>query len=55
MNLIIHCNKTQGIIISLLNRSAKLITDSKDFKEEKEMLRRRVVGRLWTTATQIGL
>ena len=30
----------QGIIISLLNRSAKLITDSKDFKEEKEMLRR---------------
>ena len=28
----------QGIIISLLNRSAKLITDSKDFKEEKEML-----------------
>ena len=32
--------KKQGIIISLLNRSAKLITDSKDFKEEKEMLRR---------------
>ena len=30
----------QGVIISLLNRSAKLITDSKDFKEEKEMLRR---------------
>ena len=30
----------QGIIISLLNRLAKLITDSKDFKEEKEMLRR---------------
>ena len=30
----------QSIIISLLNRSAKLITDSKDFKEEKEMLRR---------------
>ena len=30
----------QGIIISLLNRSAKLITDSKDFKEEKEMLKR---------------
>ena len=30
----------QGIIIiSLLNRTAKLITDSKDFKEEKEMLR----------------
>ena len=29
----------QGIIISLLNRAAKLITDSKDFKEEKEMLR----------------
>ena len=29
-----------GIIISLLNRSAKLITDFKDFKEEKEMLRR---------------
>ena len=28
----------QGIIISLLNRAAKLITDSKDFKE-KEMLR----------------
>ena len=28
----------QGIIISLLNRSAKLITDLKDFKE-KEMLR----------------
>ena len=30
----------QGIIISLLNRLAKLITDSKDFNEEKEMLRR---------------
>ena len=30
----------QDIIISLLNRSAKLITDSKDFKKEKEMLRR---------------
>ena len=30
----------QGIIISLLNRLAKLITDSKDFKEEKKMLRR---------------
>ena len=29
----------QGIIISLLNRAAKLIMDSKDFKEEKEMLR----------------
>ena len=29
----------QGIIISLLNRTAKLITDSKDFKEKK-MLRR---------------
>ena len=29
----------QGIIISLLTRAAKLITDSKDFKE-KEMLRR---------------
>ena len=29
-----------GIIISLLNRSAKLITDLKDFKEEKEMLLR---------------
>ena len=29
----------QGIIISLLNRSAKLITHSKDFKE-KEKLRR---------------
>ena len=26
----------QDIIISLLNRSAKLITDSKDFKEEKK-------------------
>ena len=30
----------QGVIISLLNRAAKLITDSKDFKKEKEMLRR---------------
>ena len=30
----------QGIIISLLNRAAKLIIDSKDFKEEKEMLQR---------------
>ena len=30
----------QGIIISLLNRLAKIITDSKDFNEEKEMLRR---------------
>ena len=29
----------QGVIISLLTRAAKLITDSKDFKE-KEMLRR---------------
>ena len=28
----------QGIIISLLNISAELITDLKDFKEEKEML-----------------
>ena len=31
-------HQTEGIIIKLLNRSAKLITDSKDFKE-KEMLR----------------
>ena len=29
----------QGIITSLLNRAAKLITNSKDFKEEKEVLR----------------
>ena len=29
----------KGVIISLLTRDAKLITDSKEFKEEKEMLR----------------
>ena len=29
----------QGVIMSLLTRASKLITESKDFKEETEMLR----------------
>ena len=42
----------QGIIIILLNRAAKLMTDLKDFKEEKEMLRHALED---ITTTQIDL